>query len=107
MTPTNKHAPRAGTCRFPDCGRPVHSKGYCQSHRRQLREKGALRPLRRQRKPRPGVVQVGSYRFQPKSAQVLRAEAKRRGVPLTALFAEVLETWVAKRYGKNSERAPS
>ena len=35
--PRKNHTP---ICDVPDCGRPVHSRGYCARHYRQLRSKG-------------------------------------------------------------------
>lgn len=69
-------------CSFPNCGRPLKSKGLCQSHYIQQRAGEALRPIQEQRRAPvrdceyPGCGRLGNYKglCQPHRRQQQRGE---------------------------------
>lgn len=88
---------REKLCSVPNCGRPFFARGLCQTHDRQLRTTGELRPIRHYRTRAPGTVKLAGHRVSASSADVIRAEAKRRKRSLGALISEIVEGWAARR----------
>jgi len=109
MSPSKKRppAPRGkGRGRGPDkprvcsvegCERPVRSKGLCQTHYKQMRKYGKLRPIKAKRAPREDTVRFSGLSVTERTADILSREAKRRNVAPNALITDILEEWTKRR----------
>ncbi len=86
-----------GRCDVPECGRDLYARGLCQTHDRQLRTTGKLKPIRPYRKRRAGTVKFSGLRLTPHCVERVRAYAKERGLSWGAAIAEILEGWLANR----------
>lgn len=89
--PRNNHGP---TCDVPGCGRPVHSRGYCASHYRQLlRGRTPSRPIR----PRGlGEKPVLAVRLPARLIAAMDRKLRRAGITRAELMEGLLSRWVGR-----------
>lgn len=89
---TPPRSPRS--CRVPGCGRPVSARDLCQTHDRQLRTTGEIKPIRPYRKRSPDTVKFSGLRLSLECAEQLEGKAERERTSLGGAIASVLEDWV-------------
>lgn len=89
--PRNNHGP---TCDVPGCGRPVHSRGYCASHYRQLlRGRTPTRPIR----PRGnGEKPVLAVRLPAMLILAMDRKLKRARLSRAELLERLVDGWVRR-----------
>ena len=82
-------------CQVPACGRPVHSRGYCASHYRQLlRGRTPTRPIR----PRGnGEKPVLAVRLPATLISAMDRKLRRAGLSRAELLERLVNRWVLKR----------
>ena len=87
--PRKNHTP---TCAVPGCGRPIHSRGYCASHYRQLlRGRIPSRPIR----PRGlGEKPVLAVRLPARLIVAMDRKLRRAGISRAELVEGLLSRWV-------------
>ena len=84
-------------CSVEGCGRPVRARGYCQTHYKQIRKLGKVRPIKVKRPPRENTVRYAGFTLTAMAADLLGAEAERRGLAPNALITDILEAWAKRR----------
>ncbi|HET6982936.1 MAG TPA: hypothetical protein VFI53_12390 [Myxococcaceae bacterium] len=86
---------RRRKCQVPACGRPVHSRGYCASHYRQLlRGRTPTRPIR----PRGnGEKPVLAVRLPATLIVAMDRKLRRAGLSRAELLEKLVNRWVLKR----------
>ena len=82
-------------CVAGDCDRPIYVGGHCQTHYRQLRATGELKPIRLYRTRTEGTVKLGGLRLTPACAAELQREAEAKGLSISAVIVDILEGWHA------------
>ena len=87
-------------CFGPDCGRKVLAGGLCQTHYKQLRERGVLRPIRKVRPRQLGARKVSGLSLSPSCAGEVLREASKRGLSTSATIVDALEAWARTQPGK-------
>jgi len=97
--PSNRGARQPILCKVPECGRRNYTQGLCQTHSRQARTTGTIKPIRRSRRRFQGTVKFAGLRLSPDCARRLNGLAEERGLSVGATIADVLETAVLKRPG--------
>lgn len=91
---TSRRTPNV--CEIPGCGRPRSARGLCQTHHRQLRDTGAIHPIRPYRSRTPGTTKFAGLRLTPECVAQLEKTAERHGLSHGAAIAEILERWTAQ-----------
>ena len=84
-------------CNVEGCGRPLRSKGFCQTHYKQMRKHGRIRPIKAKRAPRADTVRFSGLSVTEQAAELLAREAKRRNIAANALITDILEDWMRRR----------
>ena len=81
-------------CQVPQCGRPVHSRGYCASHYRQLlRGRVPSRPIR----PRGhGEKPVLAVRLPAPLISAMDRGLRRAGLSRAELLEQLVHRWVQR-----------
>jgi len=81
-------------CQVPQCGRPVHSRGYCASHYRQLlRGRVPSRPIR----PRGrGEKPVLAVRLPAPLISAMDRQLRRAGLSRAELLEQLVHRWVQR-----------
>ena len=81
-------------CQVPQCGRPVHSRGYCASHYRQLlRGRTPIRPIR----PRGnGEKPVLAVRLPAVLILAMDRKLRRAGLSRAELLEKLVDRWVRR-----------
>lgn len=81
-------------CQVPHCGRPVHSRGYCASHYRQLlRGRTPTRPIR----PRGnGEKPVLAVRLPAPLISAMDRKLRRSGLSRAELLEKLVHRWVER-----------
>jgi hypothetical protein len=81
-------------CQVPHCGRPVHSRGYCASHYRQLlRGRTPTRPIR----PRGnGEKPVLAVRLPAILILAMDRKLRRSGLSRAELLEKLVDRWVKR-----------
>lgn len=84
-------------CQVPRCGRPVHSRGYCASHYRQLlRGRVPTRPIR----PRGrGEKPVLAVRLPAPLISAMDRKLRRAGLSRAELLEQLVHRWVKRLAG--------
>lgn len=85
------------TCVVADCGRPRNAHGYCQTHGRQMRDTGRIRPIRPYRSRSAGTTKFAGLRLTPGCAQAIKRHAKTHNLSHGAAITTVLERWAKSR----------
>jgi len=87
-------AAQAVRCLVPQCGRPIHSRGYCASHYRQLlRGRVPSRPIR----PRGnGEKPVLAVRLPAVLISAMDRKLRRAGLSRAELLTDLVERWVRR-----------
>jgi hypothetical protein len=81
---------RMSRCKGPECHRSAEVGGeFCLSHYQQMRRTGRLRPLR----PRSDRERLSGVKLTDSAMKALADVAKKRGLPLSTIAAEVIEAW--------------
>jgi hypothetical protein len=80
-------------CSVTDCGRKVQAGGLCQTHRKQLRKLGAVRPIRQYRPPRQGTVKLSGVTVSCDCADKVKRYASEGGLTVNAAITNILEEW--------------
>lgn len=83
----------SATCAEVNCGRPIHAKGYCYSHHRQLQKTGMIGPIRPYRKRAPDTVRFAGLRLSRDTAEGLLRYATKHKISRSAAVARVVESW--------------
>lgn len=101
MSPSKKSGEgKPRVCSVEGCGRPVRSRGLCQTHYKQVRKFGKTKPIKSKRPPREHTVRFAGLSLTPETADTLSRESKRRGIAPNALITDILEDWAKKRKRK-------
>jgi len=91
-------------CRVEKCGRRSYARRLCQTHHRQMRTSGKVKPIRPYRRRQPGTVKFAGLRLSPSCAAKVDAHATKLGIARGAAIAAILEDWLAEMV---KERAQS
>jgi len=83
-------------CTVEGCGRQVRARGLCQTHYKQIRKEGRLRPIKPKRAPRFHTQRFSGLSLSPQAVAALSRETLRRKAAPNALVTDILEEW-AKR----------
>jgi hypothetical protein len=82
-------------CSVPDCGRKLQASGLCQTHRKQLRKLGAVKPIRLQRPAREGTVKLLGATVTRECADKVNRYAKDSALTVNAAVTNIIEEWAA------------
>lgn len=96
---------KKGVCSFSGCGRPSRALGLCQTHYKQKRKFGEMRPIKPKRQGRPGTVRYAGLSLTEECAAAIDRLAKREGVAPNAIITDILEEWAARQIRKKAKRA--
>jgi len=80
-------------CSVADCGRKVQARELCQTHRKQLRKHGAVRPIRHYRPPRRGTLKLSGVTVSYDCADKITQYATASGLTVNAAMTNILEEW--------------
>ena len=81
-------------CLVPECGRPVHSRGYCASHYRQLlRGRVPSRPIRARGRGEKPVLAV---RLPAMLISAMDRKLRRSGLSRAELLEQLVHRWVRR-----------
>ncbi|HLL53036.1 MAG TPA: hypothetical protein VK447_05780 [Myxococcaceae bacterium] len=93
----------AAECSVTGCGRKVQAGGLCQTHRKQLRKRGAVRPIRQHRPRRRGTIKLSGVTVSGDGADTLRRYAREDGLTVHAAMTDILEEWALNARESASE----
>jgi len=85
--------PEPNQCSVADCGRKVQAGGLCQTHRKQLRTFGAVRPIRQHRPPRRGTVKLSGVTVSCDCADKVKRYASDGSLTVNAAITNIIEQW--------------
>jgi len=91
-------------CAVADCCRKVLARGLCQTHYKQLKKLGALRPIRECRPSRSGAVKLLGLSVLPACAEKVRQCSGETGMSLNAVITDVIEKWALRRHRQRRKR---
>ena len=80
-------------CSVPECGRKALAGRLCQTHRKQLRKHGAVRPIRRHRSPRRGTIKHSGVTLSADCAGMIERYAAANGLTVHAAMTDIIEEW--------------
>jgi len=70
-------------------------RDFCQTHHRQMLKTGEVRPIRPYRKRDSGNEKFAGLRLSKSTVDTVKANAKEKGLSVSAAIASVLEEWYA------------
>ncbi len=94
-----------GLCSFQGCGRNARALGLCQTHYKQKRKLGTLRPIKPKRQGREGTVRYAGLSLTEACAAAIDKLAKKEGVAPNAIITDILEAWAARQRASKPKRA--
>ncbi|HLL55332.1 MAG TPA: hypothetical protein VK447_17370 [Myxococcaceae bacterium] len=86
-----------GLCEAPECDRHAYALGYCQTHYRQFRTTGKVKPIRLYRERAPGTVKLVGLRVPRPIAEEIWRRAREEGLAVSAVVSSILESWSEDR----------
>jgi hypothetical protein len=91
-------------CAVKNCGRPVRSRGLCQTHYKHMRQGKELKLIPPRRAARENTQRCCGLSLTARCVRLLMLVAERDHVAPNAVVTDVLERW-AERYDR-SRRKP-
>ena len=85
-------------CVVADCLRKVRARGLCQTHYKQLKKLGVLRPIRECRTRRLGRVKLLGLSVLPACEEKVKQHAGETGLTVNAVITDVIEKWALRRH---------